>query len=148
MKKHLLYAVIIGCLGMLSMLLLMSVLHIYIIHPFVLPIALIFVVSFIVVAVMLKMSTGSTAQTVMMRVLKATWLSTVITNLPLLFAAGYYLLLKQQNPGLIYRDQSEVAFSIFLFITGIGFVLGIVLSLVARHFVNRQYSVTLPEKMT
>ena len=145
MKKHLLYAVFIGCLGMLLMYLLISV-QLVIIHPLVSPIALISVVALMAAAVALKLSTGSNARVITAHVIQTVWLSTAITNLPILVMTGYsyYILSRTPQPYTVLRDSAEVAFSVFLLITGISFVLGIVLSLVARYFVNKRNSPTLP----
>jgi hypothetical protein len=156
MKKHLVYAVLIGCLGTLLMFLLVYVLKLNISHPLVLPALLILAVGFSNAVIAFKLSVGLSVRTVTIRVLQTTMLSTVITNLPLLASAGYLWFLRAEQPGQIsirtghtnfYRDAPEVAFSVFIFMLLIGLVLSVILSFVAHYFTSRRFAPTLSEKI-
>jgi hypothetical protein len=117
------------------------------IHPLALPVLIIFAVALSETLVTFKLSTALSAPVVMVRVLQATMLSTVITNLPMLASAGYLWFLRTQQPGRIsiqtahtnyYRDAPEVAFDVFVFLILTGLGLTVILSCVARYFASRR----------
>jgi hypothetical protein len=93
-------------------------------------------VALITAVITLKLSTGLTGWTIMARVTQTVWLSAVISNFPLLIMTGYYMLLRNQYPGVLFRDSADIAFSIFLFMIIINLVLGLVLGLILSIFSN------------
>jgi hypothetical protein len=147
MKKHLIYATIVGFFGMTIMFLQITVLQ-ELVNRFLPPILSLFIlnlaVGLITSVITLKLSTGLIKWAIMARVTQTVWLSAVIANFPLLIMTGYYVLLRNQYSGVLFRDSADIAFSIFLFTIKInlvlGLVLGIILSINTNLSVKKQYS--------
>jgi hypothetical protein len=147
MKKYLKQALFVGSFGMFLLILNLT-LGLELIHPLALPLLIIFTVALLETRITFKLSTDLSAPAVMVRVLQATLLSTVITNLPMLASAGYLWFLRTQQPGRViiqtahtnyYRDAPEVAFDVFVFLTLIGLGLTMILSCVARYSASRRF---------
>lgn len=150
MKKYLLYATIIGCLGIFPM-----YFDVFVPLNDIFPFLVIFAVALSTTLIAFKLSVGLSPRVVTIHVLQATVLSTVITNLSILAGAGYLWLLRTQQPGHVgirtvhtnfYRDAPEVALNVFLFMILIGFALSVTLSFVARYFTRRRFVSRLSEK--
>jgi len=146
MKKYLKQALFIGSFGMFLLILNLT-LGLELIHPLALPVLIIFAIALSETLITFRLSIDLSAHMVMVRVLQATMLSTVITNLPMLASAGYLWFLRTQQPGRIiiqtahtnyYRDAPEVAFDVFVFLMLIGLGLTVILSCVVRYSASRR----------